>query len=201
MLLQLAAPVNGNQFPGAYIPFSMEQSPGKENETISWFMYQKVIWQKKLQLNIFICNLKIKINPKKELEQNQLKSIHRETLECSLSVSHLNVHNLPNMHLSFHQLNDILSTNHFGWYFSCTPSPKNEKWFCILSFPIWLFITISKIENLLYMVPQIGHGHSEQGIYTGIRVHHAFVFVHQEHEHQSKEPVLYLPINTSWETS
>lgn len=51
------------------------------------------------------------------------------------------------------------------------------------------------------MLPRIDHGHSEQEIYIGIHVHHVSVFVHQEHGHQNKEPVLSLPVKSTWECS
>jgi len=42
-------------------------------------------------------------------------------------------------------------------------------------------------------VPQKSHDHSEQEIYIGILLHHAFSFGHQGHGHQNREPALYLP--------
>jgi hypothetical protein len=42
-------------------------------------------------------------------------------------------------------------------------------------------------------VPQKSHDHSEQEIYIGILLHHAFSFGHQGHVHQNREPALYLP--------
>lgn len=49
-----------------------------------------------------------------------------------------------------------------------------------------------------HSVPQTDHDHNEQGIYIGIHVYHVFVFVRQEHGHQNKEPVLFLPANSTW---
>jgi hypothetical protein len=49
--------------------------------------------------------------------------------------------------------------------------------------------TPSSVEQF----PQKSHDHSEQEIYIGILLHHAFSFGHQGHVHQNREPALYLP--------
>lgn len=53
--------------------------------------------------------------------------------------------------------------------------------------------TMVQVKNKINSIPQIGHDHSAPGTYSGNLLRHAYVAVHREHEHQSKELALSLP--------